>query len=348
MARRTGTRTAWRGVAPLRRHSTLVALALVVASTSCSTESVAEESLGGSGSRGVFVGFNQGERLLQLEQDVGVPFDVIVTMADARSAEAMNGSVYGQFAAPDAYLPGLSDRVNVVVSVPIALGPGGMPRTEDGRATIGTNLRNVAAGQHDADFRLVARYLVDAGYRDAIIRLGHEFDGDWAPYSVRGNLESYITAYRHVHGVLAAESPGFRFDWTSMVPDFVEYGVDAYPGDDVVDIIGIDVYWREPEPISDEQWQRRFEPVLQAHLEFAQARGKPVSYPEWGRSLVDEPRFVELMYGWFSQLPRTGPGRLEYQAYFNEVGLLDDEFYPYDLEKLPDVKRRYIELFGAG
>ena len=52
------------------------------------------------------------------------------------------------------------------------------------------------------------------------------------------------------------------------------------------------------------------------------------------------------MHNWFSQLPGTGPGSLAYQAYFNEVGLVDDEFYPYDLDKLPNVKRRYIDLFG--
>ena len=52
------------------------------------------------------------------------------------------------------------------------------------------------------------------------------------------------------------------------------------------------------------------------------------------------------MHRWFSRLPATGPGRLGYQAYFNEVGLSDDEFYPYDLDRLPAVERRYVELFG--
>ena len=89
---------------------------------------------------------------------------------------------------------------------------------------------------------------MDAGYEDAIIRLGHEFDGDWAPYSARDNADAYVAAFRHVHDVMTAESPAFRFDWTSMVPDFLEYGPAAYPGDDVVDIIGIDVYWRDAEP----------------------------------------------------------------------------------------------------
>jgi hypothetical protein len=242
----------------------------------------------------------------------------------------------------------LSERLQVVVSVPIAFGPGGMARTSEGRAAIESNLRDVAAGRHDDDFRLLGDYLVDAGYGDAIIRLGHEFDGDWAPYSARGNPDAYVSAFRHVHDVLTSVSPEFRFDWTSTLAHFVEYGPAAYPGDDVVDIIGLDLYWREEVPVTEQQWERDYERVLEAHLEFAQDRDKPVSYPEWARSLVDEPSFVGLLHGWFSDLPRSGPGRLAYQAYFNEVGLLDDEFYPYDLDLLPDVKGRYIELLGDG
>ncbi len=340
-----GNTATTQGPAPARSRAftVLAAVSLVAVGVACSTEStasIADESLA------VFVGFNEEERLLGFEEDLGTPVDVVVTMADASSADAMKGSVYGQFAGPDAYLPELSDRVNVVVSVPVAFGPGGMPRTPEGRETIASNFGAIVAGEHDDDFRAVAEYIVDAGYGDAIIRLGHEFDGDWAPYASRGNIEDYIAAYRHVHGVLGSESPGFRFDWTSMVPDFVEHGLDAYPGDEVVDIIGLDVYWRESEPISAEQWDR-IETVLQTHLDFAQARGKPVSYPEWARSFADEPSFIDRLHDWFSQLPSSGPGSLEYQAYFNEVGLLNDEFYPYDLEKLPNVKQRYLELFGS-
>jgi hypothetical protein len=315
---------------------------LAIVGASCSADDESPEGL-----LGVYVGFNEGERLLEFEEDLGAPVDLVVTMADSRAPDAMVSSVWGQFAAPDAHLPDLSDRLQVVVSVPLAFGPGGMAQTEDGRAAIGSNLRAVAAGRYDDEFRLVAGHLVDAGYEDAIIRLGHEFDSDWAPYSSRDNEDAYVAAFRHVHDVLTEESPAFRFDWTSTLAHFVKHGPAAYPGDDVVDVIGLDVYWRDPAPMRDSVWERRFEPVLQAHLEFAQERGKPVSYPEWGRSLTDEPTFVERMNEWFSELPGTGVGRLDYQAYFNEVGLLDDQYYPYDLDKLPNVRDRYVELFGA-
>lgn len=325
-----------------RAVASFIVAALVVVSSACSGDD--DE---GDGLLGVFVGFNEQQRLLDFEQELGGPVDLVVTMADSSSPDAMVSSVWGQFTAPDAYLPGVSDRIQAVVSVPLAFGPGGMARTADGREEIGRNLNAVAAGRYDEQYRLVAEYLRDAGYDDAIIRLGHEFDSDWPPYSARENAEAYVAAFRHVHEVLTGVSEEFRFDWTSTLAHFVDHGPEAYPGDDVVDIVGLDLYWRDPGPLTDGRWQRRFENVLEAHLEFARERDKPVSYPEWGRALSDEPSFVELMHGWLSELPATGPGRLEYHAYFNEPGLLDDEFYPYDLDELPSVKGRYLELFGT-
>ena len=242
MAPSARTRTEWCGVGRTRLVALFTAVSLMFAGAACSADETAELPTG------VYVGFNQGQRLLRFEQELGAPVELVVTMADSRSPEAMSSSVYGQFAASDAYLPDLSDRLDVVVSVPLAFGPGGLARTAGGREVIGRNLRATADGRHDDDFRLVADYLVNAGFEDAIIRLGHEFDSDWAPYSARDNSDAYIAAFRHVHDVLTAESPAFLFDWTSMVPYFVEHGPAAYPGDDVVDVIGIDAYWRAPSP----------------------------------------------------------------------------------------------------
>jgi hypothetical protein len=63
-----------------------------------------------NGVLGVFVGFNEEQRLVDFEQDLNAPVGLVVTMADSRSSDAMVSSVWGQFTAPDAYLPSLSDR----------------------------------------------------------------------------------------------------------------------------------------------------------------------------------------------------------------------------------------------
>jgi hypothetical protein len=249
----------------------------------------------------------------------------------------MRSSAWGQFVKDEAYLPELSDRVDVVVTVPLAFGRLGQSEAEKRE-----NLLETAGGRWDDDYRVIAQHLENAGYGDAVIRLGHEFDIRWPPWSARNNSAEYIAAFRHVHGVLSEESPGFRFDWTGTRAGFSNWGPPAYPGDAYVDVIGLDIYWREAAAISDQQWTNRYESVLREHLEFAQSRNKPVSYPEWGRANGDTGRYIELMHDWFVSLPDSGPGQLLYQAYFNPVAQSE-----YDLDNLPAVKRAYVGTFGG-
>ena len=281
------------------------------------------------------VGFDRGDRFARIERELGRQLDLVVTILDSGSASAMRSSAWGQFARADAYLPTLSDRVDVDVTVPLAFGGGG--QTE---AQIGRNLRDTAAGRWDDDYRVIARYVRDAGFGDAVIRLGHEHEHHYPSWSSVNNSSEYIAAFRHVRDVLATESPAFRFDWTSTRGAFLKWGPPAYPGDADVDVIGLDAYWRGSAEISDRQWAQ-YEAVFQAHLDFARERDKPVSYPEWGRALADTGRYVELMHEWFESLPTTGGGRLLYQAYFNSPRL------NYDLDDLPNVKRTYLDIFGG-
>lgn len=330
------------------RSAIFVILAMVLALGSLTGSQASAQTAGrvDPSTLGMYVGFDRGDRFHRFERELGTPIRYVVTMADSRSPSAMLSSVWGQFAKSDAYLPKVSNRVDVVLSLPLAFGPGGMGLTASGRSTIRQNLLATAAGRLDGEFRAAARYLKEAGFGDAIIRLGHEFDGDWAPYSARGNNDAYIAAFRHVHNVLKSESAAFKVEWTSMDAHFIQYGPPAYPGNAYVDIVGLDIYWRERGTITDFQWNNQMKNVLVAHQAFAVSKGKPVSYPEWGRSLADRTRFIDLMHGWYASLPASGPGSMVYNSYFNEPGLSEDQYWPYDLDRLPNVKRRYIELFG--
>ncbi len=267
-----------------------------------------------------------------------------VAMADRESPSAMRGSVWGQLARSDAVLPRLADRLDLVLTVPLAFGAGSA-RDSAGRAAIRQNLSETAAGRWDNDYAAVAERLVAGGYGDAVVRLGHELTGSWYPWSAQGNADVYVAAFRHVHDVFASVAPGLRFEWNAARSTFVRYGPDAYPGDDYVDVIGLDVYYEptkgDPVPLDEEAWLGSYQAVLQAHLDFAMGHAKPISYAEWANGELDEPLFVERMHRWFEALPASGPGRLLYQSYFN---VTQDA---YNLAGFPRSAWAYQRLFGV-
>jgi hypothetical protein len=90
---------------------------------------------------------------------------------------------------------------------------------------------------------------------------------------------------------------------------------DAYPGDDVVDMISMDVYDHYNSGWDD---LVRGDAGLQALRDFARTHGKLEAYPEWGCSTDthghgDDPEFIEHMADWFT----AAPGGVAYQGYWN-------------------------------
>ena len=314
------------------------ALTAVVAGVS-STQPVEADGGLPAGTLSQYVGFDNGTRFKDMERALGRPLDRVVTMTANSTPSAMRSSVWGQFAKSSAYLPALSDRLDVTVTIPLAFGEKA-PYQKYGPQAVLKGLQKTVSGAYDDDYRTVAKTLIAAGYSDAVLRLGHEFDGTWVQWSARDNEQGYIAAFRHVRDVFEQESSKFRYEWTGMNAPWRFHARGAYPGDAYIDIIGLDIYYRSQGEIPDKVWNR-YEATLTAHRDFAIERGKPVSYPEWGRGYDDTDRFVDLMHGWFSDLPDSGPGSLAYQSYFNE----QDRSANYDLDKLPTVKRRYIQLF---
>lgn len=287
-------------------------------------------------------GFLKQDRLDRYEAVLGRPIRWYVAFADRGDSRAMRSSVFGQMKAADAVLPKLAEQLDLVMTVPLAFGRA-TAKTEEGRATIAENLRETASGAHDQDYRVVAQHLVDGGYGDAVIRLGHECTGAWYPWAAEADPELYVEAYRHVHQVMAEVSPAFRFEWNVARGDFETIGVAAYPGDDVVDIVGTDIYYRpaaDDPPLTDETWARRYQQHLEVHRDFAIERGKPLAYSEWAVGGVEEPAFIGRMADWFRSLPPDGPGALAYQIYWNTG---EDRF---NLDNYPDNLEALIASFG--
>lgn len=218
-------------------------------------------------------------------------------------------------------------------------------------ASGGATLRRGAAGAYDAYFTQLARALVDAGEGDAVIRLGWEFNGDWFPWAAAGREDAFVSYWRRVVDAMRSiEGASFEFDWSPSAGSNAMDASDAYPGDDYVDYVGLDVYDATQAPVQspEERWEvLTTEPFgLEWHAGFASSHGKQMTFPEWGVWLDDDghgggddPYFVEQMWRW------TALHDVAYQMYFDYDGG-DGVMHELDDPELEQSARRYRDLFG--
>lgn len=131
----------------------------------------------------------------------------------------------------------------------------------------------------------LAHDLVDAGLAHVIIRLGPEANGTWEPYSLPSSatgLAQWREFWRRtVEAMRSVAGARFTFEWdvNALVRPV---GLDEfYPGDDVVNIIGIDAYDPVTYPGGWSYLANGPDGVRRV-ARFARAHGKPLSVPEWG------------------------------------------------------------------
>ncbi|MFD9333569.1 glycosyl hydrolase [Streptomyces sp. NPDC060028] len=162
-------------------------------------------------------------------------------------------------------------------------------------------IRAGAGGQYDRHFKKLAERLVELGVPDTVIVLGWEMNGTTYTHRCGPDPENWKAYWKRVVNTMRSV-PGqeFKFDFAP------NRGTDAigwskcYPGDDVVDIIGMDSYDQAPGRTFDEQISQPY--GLQEHVDFAKAHGKRISFPEWGLyRRGDNPEYVRRMLKWIEQ-----------------------------------------------
>jgi hypothetical protein len=100
-----------------------------------------------------------------------------------------------------------------------------------------------AAGAYDAYFQTLAQNLVTSGYSTAYLRLGWEFNGSWQPWRAGANPTAFKAYYSRLVRIMRAV-PGARFTfvWTITSGPTETSALSLYPGNQVVDMIGLDTY----------------------------------------------------------------------------------------------------------
>jgi RTX toxins and related Ca2+-binding proteins len=182
----------------------------------------------------------------------------------------------------------------------------------------GASLVEAGKGAYDDKYLALAKsMLASAGSDDAIhVRVGWEFNGNgWFPWSAAGKEADYASAYRHFVDAFRSVSDKFVFEWT---PNAGNMGMNpelAYPGDDYVDVIGIDFYyntkWDPADPTAAFNWFVNQPYGLQWQQDFAAAHGKPTAVGEWGVNSDNAGPFIEMAAQWFQNTDML------YQNYWN-------------------------------
>ncbi|MFH0519534.1 glycoside hydrolase family 26 protein [Streptomyces sp. M41] len=142
-------------------------------------------------------------------------------------------------------------------------------------------LRRAASGAFDDHFEVLAERLVDLGAPDTVIVLGWEMNGITYTHRCAPDPDSWKRYWKRIVTVMRSV-PGqkFKFDFApSRGMDAIPWP-ECYPGDDFVDIIGMDAYDQPHGAGFDQQVSEPY--GLQHHVDFARRHGKPISYPEWG------------------------------------------------------------------
>lgn len=194
------------------------------------------------------------------------------------------------------------------------------------------DIAGCASGDFDQHFRDFGSLMVRKGRGASIVRLGWEFNGTYVSWAAVNTFQ-WKECFRRAALAIRSTNPAVTLDWTinSHGTPYATCGgssTNCYPGDDVVDIIGIDNYDGAPSVGTWEDFVRvaNNEDGLNWILEFAKSRGKPLSVGEWGvapgspyNSHDENQLFVYWMHRWFNQNAEF----IAYEAYFNTCASSD-------------------------
>jgi hypothetical protein len=206
---------------------------------------------------------------------------------------------------------------------------------------------------------MLGQALVVAGFPDAILRIAHEFNGNWYWYQPAGQVTEFIGYWQHiVNAMRSVTGQKFQFFWNPTNGVVNEDGGPfdpeaAYPGDAYVDYIGPDVYdddWSVyptsgtiTAAVQSQAWVTisTGDHCLSWYASFASMHDKPLALGEWGlwtegsnHGGGDDPSFVQNIYDWI------GSNDVAFGVYFNND---DNAIWPG--AQFPNAQAKLKELF---
>ena len=208
--------------------------------------------------------------------------------------------------------------------ISIAISP--LPRTLSAVTTPGV-WALAASGAFDFYYAEWSRRLQATGRTDYIVRVGWECNHTF-PWFAGADPANYILTHRRIVDFIRLYNPTVTIEWCNTKKGKQSGSVlSLYPGNDWVDIVGVDYYDVSP-PLNDQAtWDKQYMRLYQggpwgigAWLEFAKANGKLFACAEWGIRVgmtpanIDNPFYIRKMFEFFS----ANASYIAYENYFNQ------------------------------
>jgi hypothetical protein len=219
----------------------------------------------------------------------------------------------------------------------------------------GGTLSACAAGDYDAYWRDFGTTLTAHGRQGSILRLAWQFNGNYVEWAATDPV-AWVACFRHIVDAVRLNAPSAQIDWSmnahgSQVPPGGD-AFDVYPGDDYVDVVGIDAYDMTPSSPDEAAFtaQCNGPDGICVVADFARRHGKRLGVGQWavvtcngfGDRGGDNPFYIEQMHRFFTE----NADIMGYETYYNDpppqgfcTSLLDPT-------NAPLASARYKDLWG--
>jgi hypothetical protein len=109
--------------------------------------------------------------------------------------------------------------------------------------------QEIINGQHDSDYAGIVDAWAGQGFPGIYVRIGYEHNGTFMPWyaGYASSIDQWVSAFRHVAQLMKSEGQAKGINvmvvWNPVEINYNDWDTrTTYPGDDVVDVIGTDVY----------------------------------------------------------------------------------------------------------
>ena len=219
----------------------------------------------------------------------------------------------------------------------------------------GGTLSACAAGDYDTYWRDFGTTLTAHGRQGSILRLAWQFNGDYVEWSAT-DPTLWVACFRHVVDAVRVNAPSVRIDWSmnahgTQAPAGGD-AFDVYPGDDYVDIVGIDAYDMTPSSPDEAAFtaQCNGPDGICAVTDFVRSHGKRLGVGQWavvtcngfGDRGGDNPFYVERMHRFFADNADV----MGYETYYNDPKPQEFCTSLLDPTNAPLASARYRALWG--